>query len=41
MPQHVQKTSDLLRNGEHERAWQRHCGFLDLSLAEFMHSTLR
>jgi hypothetical protein len=31
-----QKTSDLLRNGEYERAWDRHCGFLDLSLSEFM-----
>ena len=36
MPLQPQKTSDLLRNGEYERAWQRHCGFLDLSLDEFM-----
>ena len=31
-----QKTSDLLRNGEYERAWNRHCGFLDLTIGEFM-----
>ncbi|MCL5274772.1 MAG: GH3 auxin-responsive promoter family protein [Chloroflexi bacterium] len=31
-----QKTSDLIRNGELERAWQRHCGFLDLTTDEFM-----
>ena len=31
-----QKTSDLLRNGEYERAWDRHCGFLDLTINEFM-----
>jgi hypothetical protein len=31
-----QKTSDLIRNGEYERAWERHCGFFDLSTDEFM-----
>jgi hypothetical protein len=31
-----QKTSDLILNGEYERAWQRYCGFLDLSIGEFM-----
>ncbi len=31
-----QKTSDLIRNGELERAWERHCGFLDLTTDEFM-----
>jgi hypothetical protein len=36
MNNYQQKTSDLLRNGEYERAWNRHCGFLDLSLDEFM-----
>jgi hypothetical protein len=31
-----QKTSDLIRNGELERAWERHCGFLDLTTDDFM-----
>lgn len=36
MNAYQQKTSDLVRNGEYERAWQRHCGFLDLSIGECM-----
>jgi hypothetical protein len=36
MINYQQKTSDLLKNGEYERAWTRHCGFLDLSIDEFM-----
>ena len=36
MTSYLQTTSDLIRNGEYERAWQRHCGFLDLSIEEFM-----
>jgi hypothetical protein len=31
-----QSTSDLIRNGEHERVWQRYCDFLDLSIDDFM-----
>ena len=27
---------ELLRTGNQERIWQKYCGFLDLSLAEFM-----
>ena len=36
MNNYQQKTSDLVRNGDYQRAWDRHCGFLDLSLDEFM-----
>lgn len=36
MNDYRKKTSDLIRNGEYERAWDRHCGFLDLSTDEFM-----
>lgn len=36
MSNYQQKTSDLIRIGEYERAWNRHCGFLDLSIEEFM-----
>ena len=27
---------ELFRRGDHERIWQKYCGFLDLSLKEFM-----
>jgi hypothetical protein len=27
---------ELFKNGDHERIWQKFCGFLDLSLREFM-----
>jgi len=27
---------ELLKTGNHERIWQKYCGFLDISLAEFM-----
>jgi hypothetical protein len=30
------KVSDLIRQGRHEEVWQRFCGFLDLTLPEFM-----
>lgn len=30
------RVSDLIRQGRHEEVWQRFCGFLDLTLAEFM-----
>lgn len=36
MRRYREKTSDLVRRREFERAWQRHCGFLDLSLEQFM-----
>ncbi len=36
MKRYREKTSDLVRRREFDRAWQRHCGFLDLSLDEFM-----
>lgn len=32
----TESTSILVRNREYERVWQRHCGFLDLTLTEFM-----
>ena len=35
-PTPFEKTSDLLRRGEFEAAWQRHCSFLDLDLNGFM-----
>lgn len=31
-----EKTSDLVRRREFARAWQRHCGYLDLDVDEFM-----
>jgi len=31
-----EKTSDLIRRREFDRAWRRHCGYLDLSMDEFM-----
>lgn len=30
------KVSDLIRQGRHDEVWQRFCGFLDLTLPEFM-----
>ncbi len=36
MDQYLRKTSDLVYNRQYERAWQRHCGFLDLTLSEFL-----
>ncbi len=36
MKRYREKTSDLVRRREFDRAWQRHCGFLDLSLDQFM-----
>ncbi len=36
MQTYEQKTSDLVRNGEHARAWERHCGFLGLNIDDFM-----
>lgn len=36
MTQFSPLTSSLLLNREYERVWQRHCGFLDLTLAESM-----
>ena len=30
------KISDLIRQGRHEEVWQKFCGFLDLTLPEFM-----
>ncbi len=36
MKRYREKTSDLVRRREFQRAWQRHCGFLDLSLEQFM-----
>jgi hypothetical protein len=29
-------TRDLLRQGRTDEVWQKYCGFLDLSLKEFM-----
>ncbi len=29
-------TVDLLKQGRKEEVWDRYCGFIDLSLAEFM-----
>ncbi len=34
MTQNTPLTRNLLLNREYERVWQRHCGFLDLTLAE-------
>jgi len=36
MTQQSRISERLILNGEYERVWQRHCGFLDLSLDEFM-----
>ncbi len=36
MKRYREKTSELIRRRELDRAWQRHCGFLDLSMDEFM-----
>jgi hypothetical protein len=30
------KKDELFKTGDHERIWQKYCGFLDLSLQEFM-----
>jgi hypothetical protein len=30
------KKDELFKTGDHERIWQKYCGFLDLSLREFM-----
>ncbi len=36
MKRYREKTSDLIRRREFDRAWQRHCGHLDLNVEEFM-----
>ena len=36
MRRYKEKTSELVRRREFERAWQRHCGFLDLDIQGFM-----
>ncbi len=36
MRRYPEKTSELVRRREFDRAWQRHCGFLDLDIAGFM-----
>jgi hypothetical protein len=30
------KKDELFKTGDHERIWQKYCGFLDLSVSEFM-----
>ncbi|MDO9545622.1 MAG: GH3 auxin-responsive promoter family protein [Pelolinea sp.] len=30
-------TSELIKNGEKEKIWSKYCGYLDLSMEEFMH----
>ena len=30
------KKDELFKTGDQERIWQKYCGFLDLSLQEFM-----
>ena len=32
----MNERDDLFRTGDSERIWQKYCGFLDLSVAEFM-----
>ncbi len=37
MKRYSEKTSELVRRREFDRAWQRHCSYLDLNIDEFMH----